>query len=848
MDTFNSHPAWSCDGGSAPHHPSNPLTAAAADSGDYSTTPTWAGRLRTAASAMQLAQQYVNGSRSFTTSTRKSEPTILEHASPADVAVVTARPSSLDDSDDAIDALFQRLQNAQSGEEYQRLARQLDVLEGNHRWKYDEESDECNMRLIRSRLDKLKAAHRAGDMPALVALVRSGLTRDLGGMCDVRLYQHTWAGTKILIEEYTEVVKYTLERIAAYCEAAPPLEVERVLVDMKAARQSFGNTGLMLSGGGTLGMCHIGVVKCLHEENLLPRVVCGSSAGSIVGAVLCCQKTEHISERLDELCSGDLAVFQGSDEIQGPAGVAFNLARGRCAFNIHNLCRVMKRLLGNVTFREAYNYSGRILNIHVSSRDKFNLPRLLNYQTAPNVVVWTAVASSCALPGVFEPPGLRAKDPETGEITHWGHHDHKWIDGSIEGDLPARTMERLFNVNNFIVSQVNPHVQPFLDGNEDTPLHTLSARSVFQQPVVKRGLRLAQASCVYALDGMMDRGFDWSLVKMGHAVLGQKYHGDITILPDISWVPWIKVLANPEADFMFRATRAGERATWPKVDRVRNHVAIELALNAAIKHIHSVRIGPAVLRRDSLQALHQQHAPHAALHHHHRRQPPRSLTSARSDHALALMWKRPGSSHGVPSGSVSGGGRLGVVPAPTPARPIPARRNTHRPTRSWYDPTHVPAFTAPAQPAASKSDQHLPPQHPDPTLLSSSDEARSGLSSPVTSYEDEDFRDVRAAASSTSRPETPRATPPTEHRKSMPEPRPFRSQPGSPTATFKTSYFSPNPVAAPPQQQESKQPSSTTMHLRRAMTALSTLQMTPHPPTPKLDANAPAERRKKARR
>jgi TAG lipase/steryl ester hydrolase/phospholipase A2/LPA acyltransferase len=503
----------------------------------------------------------------------------------------------------------------------------------------------------------------------------------------------------------------------------------------------------------------------------LPRVVCGSSAGSIVGSVLCTQKADEVGSQLEELCKGDLSVFQGFDEIQGPAGMAFNLARGRCAFNIHNLCRVMKRLLGNVTFREAYNYSGRILNIHVSSRDKFSLPRLLNYQTSPNVVVWTAVASSCALPGVFEPPGLRAKDPETGEITLWGHLDDKWIDGSIEGDLPARTMERLFNVNNFIVSQVNPHVQPFLDGNVDTPLYTVSAQSILQKPIVKKGLRLAQASCIYALDGLMDRGFDYSLVKMGHSVLGQKYHGDITILPDISWVPWLKVLANPELDFMVKAVRSGEKATWPKLDRVRNNVAIELSLNAAIKHIHSARIRPA-----------QRIEPRAR----------KALPSARSDYQLTQLWQRPTSSRSM--------------------RPIPSRRATHRPTRSWYDPNDVPNF--------------LPVHHTIEHMLSSSDEARSELSSPVTSYEDEDFTDVTARNSAeVSRPETPRANAKSVSLKDDADSRRFLSQPPSPTTSFRgSSYFAAEPAAM-----ITAQPAPHSSHLKRAMTAFSNLQMTSTP-------------------
>lgn len=38
----------------------------------------------------------------------------------------------------------------------------------------------------------------------------------------------------------------------------------------------------------------------------------------------------------------------------------------------------------------------------------------------------------------------------------------RYIDGSVGGDLPMQRMSELFNVNTFIVSQVNPYVVPFL--------------------------------------------------------------------------------------------------------------------------------------------------------------------------------------------------------------------------------------------------------------------------------------------------------------------------------------------------------------------------------------------------
>ena len=49
----------------------------------------------------------------------------------------------------------------------------------------------------------------------------------------------------------------------------------------------FGRSALMLSGGATLGMFHLGVIKALHEQDLLPRVLSGSSAGAIIAGMVC---------------------------------------------------------------------------------------------------------------------------------------------------------------------------------------------------------------------------------------------------------------------------------------------------------------------------------------------------------------------------------------------------------------------------------------------------------------------------------------------------------------------------------------------------------------------------------
>lgn len=57
------------------------------------------------------------------------------------------------------------------------------------------------------------------------------------------------------------------------------------------------NTGLVLSGGGTRGFAHLGVIKALHEKGIYPDVISGVSAGAITGAFIAAGKPpEQIME------------------------------------------------------------------------------------------------------------------------------------------------------------------------------------------------------------------------------------------------------------------------------------------------------------------------------------------------------------------------------------------------------------------------------------------------------------------------------------------------------------------------------------------------------------------------
>ncbi|KFA55704.1 hypothetical protein S40293_05264 [Stachybotrys chartarum IBT 40293] len=486
--------------------------------------------------------------------------------------------------------LCDRMKEAQTLKQWQDAAQELDALEGHDEWKKDDASSEYNQALIEQRLQELDQARTNGDLRAMMHILRTALSRDLGGMGNVDLYRHSYIGSKKLIERYVESALETVNTVISQGTLGYDMDHRDLLEGMLYARQSFGRSALLLSGGGTFGMSHIGVVKSLFEARLLPRIISGASAGSIVSAVLCTKSDDEVPEMLHSFPFGDLAVFEASDSKDGVLDHLRRLLTEGSWSDIKHLTRVMRELTGDLTFQEAYNRTRRILNICVSTESIYELPRLLNYITAPNVMIWSAVAASCSVPLIFNASPLLAKDPITGEHCPWNPTPHHFIDGSVDNDLPMTRLSEMFNVNHFIVSQVNPHVVPFLDKNDhlspELPVHP----QIEQPEELDWGYTLtmlAKEEAMHRLHFMAEIGFFPNLATKFRSILSQKYSGDITILPQTNVQDLPRVLTNPTPEFMQRSCLAGERATWPKLGRIRNQCAIELALDRAVHQLRT---------------------------------------------------------------------------------------------------------------------------------------------------------------------------------------------------------------------------------------------------------------------
>lgn len=425
----------------------------------------------------------------------------------------------------------------------------------------------------------------------MLFILRTTLGRNLGGMGELRMYKHSHIGTKRLIERYIESVQKTLVAVIEVSDKQGdqcPVDLDHLVDQMRYIRQYFGRSALLLSGGGTFGMNHIGVVKCLWDQKLLPRLISGASAGSIVCAVLCSKTDEEIPQVMHEFCYGDLDVFERNGQPEGMLVKIVRMFQEGGLFDISHLKRVMQGILGDMTFLQAYNRTHRILNIPVSTSSHFELPRLLNYVTAPNVVIWSAVCTSCSVPLVYKKATLLAKNPRTNELEPWDSNpDATWIDGSVDNDLPMTRLAEMFNVNHFIVSQVNPHVVPFLTKEEELVPAGLHNPTAFTPGPgwFSNGLNLARGELVHRMQVLVDMNVLPNIVTKLRSVLSQRYSGDINIFPQISLVDFPRVLTNPTPEFMYGCMLTGQRATWPRLARIENHVKIELAIDHAVHQV-----------------------------------------------------------------------------------------------------------------------------------------------------------------------------------------------------------------------------------------------------------------------
>jgi hypothetical protein len=88
---------------------------------------------------------------------------------------------------------------------------------------------------------------------------------------------------------------------------------ERVLEFLKRARAAYGRTALCLSGGSMMGCYHFGTLWGMLETGTLPHIISGTSAGAVVGSILCTRTDEELKRDFSiDVLDGKLTCFERS--------------------------------------------------------------------------------------------------------------------------------------------------------------------------------------------------------------------------------------------------------------------------------------------------------------------------------------------------------------------------------------------------------------------------------------------------------------------------------------------------------------------------------------------------------
>ena len=459
------------------------------------------------------------------------------------------------------------LAGATNYDEWQAAALELDRLDEKDQWRELHESPDYDHRLIASRVKLLRKLRRQQDLELLMFRLREELHGNLGNMANPALYQHARTGTKKLVNEYLDEVSAALNLLCdSNVKTLPPMRKRRFL---KRAARSFGRSALLLSGGASLGLFHLGVIEELEAQGIMPRVITGSSAGAIIAGIV----ATNTDAELEHMLKPSEVDFEWCRMF----GV-YDMMKGQGVLDQKLLQKSIDRNIPEMTFLEAYQHTNRILNITVSPADSHQFPRLLNYLTAPNVLIRRAALASAAIPGLFPPVQLRAKNFAGKSVAYMPQS--RWIDGSVHEDIPKEKVNRLHNINHYIVSQTNPHVVPFLNEEiEETGLVPFIQDVILKAPMVQLEHFLELVHQHFDLPGL------GSIIKKAHAMVSQNYSGDITIYPERHLINMSKIFTNLDPDQAEKLMLEGRRATWPKIERIRNTTQISRTFDDCLKRM-----------------------------------------------------------------------------------------------------------------------------------------------------------------------------------------------------------------------------------------------------------------------
>lgn len=636
-------------------------------------------------------------------------------------------------------------------QDYLHYAYQMDVLTGRiiHMIENNDYMNSHDVNLLKKTTENIKNNIQNEDILHLLDDIKIATSPQFQGIFKEKYYCKTYSNPHVLVSEFIHYTCAGLDYIEQHIAQQKQQNMEYIYSHeyiwikkcFKEIFQQWGNTALFLSGGAILGLHHFGVIEAFlnisidvdyfkhvnkdfvqgesrnneeiennksdennhpnelwnnYEQTLLPQIICGTSAGSIIAAWVGSRTKEELLKEFNIGFIYDITACFSNDSFYS----VLNIFKKGNVYDVDRFVKNMYGLFGDITFLEAYLKTNIVLNITVTRAEcenyKFTCDGeghiVLNYMNSPNVLIYSAVLASCSFPYLLQPfkllekkyhnesayklmaikqvthpkiflcsrkktssdimnsyfstlsskksdcsprgnsnsnnntssldylwnseytdensfssnhesPLMRKENAETakeeenveGEIQNIFEEKYTIInstqfknmyfhDGSLKSDIPARNLNQMFSVKYRIVSQVNPHVFPFIGlrihGEAGKPIQWRGNKGYWRAGFLLSSMEILfkeNMRYILRLMALLDlsptiRGLNAGSVAM------QTYNGDVTLHPRRLFIKHFKLISVSNNDDVEWYIHQGRQMTYPKLPLILSRMRIEKKL------------------------------------------------------------------------------------------------------------------------------------------------------------------------------------------------------------------------------------------------------------------------------
>lgn len=518
---------------------------------------------------------------------------------------------------------IKQLDISKSYEEWCKRAMMVDEITGANLWRRNFFSRRYDFNSVLQQYSLLQLALDSNDEVSIkdrISTTGPCMLRNFAGIVDRRLFTKSLIGTKLLIEQYLDKIIQCLNVINSSLTTQTSF--------FQRCKLSLGTTALILKGGSLFGLFHLGVIKGLLSQNLMPNIINGSSMGACMAALFGCLSNEE----LERLLNGDtiLNIIRYDVELLKTCGygnvekhlnlgtLIQNLIHHGYSQDVYLFCQfVLKYVVKDITFEEAYQKTNKICSIVIHPTDK-SCPTLLNYVTTPNVLIRSAISCSLGKGVLSDSPRLLCRNLKNeivpflsdnkDKITKYLAPENATVTNNQES--PYTRLTELFNVNNFIVSLARPYWAPLVINDLKHEIKTSKYYYYKHYPSTTNTLQLdysdmeplafkAKYHLERKLKNILTMEFRHRIEMLDNLGLVSSWikrfmiddktprsATEITIVPTMKNLSVARIIEG-QLDNIPYWINCGEQSSWPVLSLIKTRCAIEFKLDEIIKERRS---------------------------------------------------------------------------------------------------------------------------------------------------------------------------------------------------------------------------------------------------------------------